>query len=65
MLALARSYFVAVSTARRIEVLNVDVDHERWRVEASFRVVLLPSPTRKERQLPSSQLIQRLEARAK
>ncbi|KAL5961549.1 hypothetical protein TSMEX_010701 [Taenia solium] len=65
VLALARSYFVAVSTARRIDVLNIEVDHTRWRVGAYFRVVLLPSPTREERQLPSNQLIQRLEARAK
>ncbi|KAL5111209.1 Leucine-rich repeat-containing protein 14 [Taenia crassiceps] len=65
VLALARSYFVAVSAARRIEVLSAEVDHVRWRAEASFRVVLLPSPTREERQLPSNQVIQRLEARAK
>nr|CDS15970.1 hypothetical protein EgrG_000838100 [Echinococcus granulosus] len=65
VLALVRSYFAAISTSRRIEVLNVEVDHDHWRVEASFRVVLLPSPTKEERHLPSKQLIQRLEARAK
>ncbi|VDM33118.1 unnamed protein product [Hydatigera taeniaeformis] len=65
VLALARSYFVAVSSARKIEVLSVEVDHTRWQVEANFRVVLLPSPTREERHLPPDQLIHRLEARAK
>uniref|UniRef100_A0A5K3EN13 PAP_RNA-bind domain-containing protein n=1 Tax=Mesocestoides corti TaxID=53468 RepID=A0A5K3EN13_MESCO len=64
-LALVRAYFAAVSSGRRIELLNVSVDHSHWHVEASFRVVLLPPPSRVERDLPIPQLIQRLETRAK
>lgn len=62
---MVRSYFAAVSSGRRIDVLNIRVDQNAWTVESSFRVVLLPSPTREERGLPFDQLLQRLEPRAK
>lgn len=60
----SRAYFSMRSYGRRLELTSILSDTERWEVEVCFRIVLLPSPSKRESHLPSDKLLERLEQRA-
>ncbi|KER34240.1 hypothetical protein T265_12453 [Opisthorchis viverrini] len=64
-LALVRVYYLTRSYVRWIEIVNLLSDSEKFELEVSFRIVLLPLPSLSESRLPPEQLLQKLESRAK
>ncbi|CAH8500165.1 unnamed protein product [Heterobilharzia americana] len=61
----SRAYFYARSYGRRLELTSILSDTEKWEVEVSFRIVLLPAPSKEESHLPPDRLLERLEQRAR
>ncbi|CAH8612013.1 unnamed protein product [Dicrocoelium dendriticum] len=60
-----RLYCLARSSYRRVEILNIFSDPEKWILEVNLRVVLLPSPSLRESRLPPDLLLQKLESNAR
>ncbi|TPP64407.1 hypothetical protein FGIG_06235 [Fasciola gigantica] len=60
-----RLFYLSRSAYRRVELLSMLSDMDKGRLDVSFRIVLLPSPSLRDSRLSKEMLLRKLEQRAK